>query len=282
VVVNFFIAFIIWISLLGCNHLFYHPSRDYFVEVSELPFKIKTHKVQSTDGVLLDVWVWQTSDKPEALVVQFHGNAENMSSHGFSLAWLVKKHNYALVTFDYRGYGKSSGKPSRQGLVEDGRAILSFFDRDPVLGELDIFVVGQSLGGAVAVPALADKVPLNLAGVILESTFSSYREITRSKLAQFWLSWPLQMPLSYLVSEDFSPVDYISKLSVPVLVIHGSGDQIVPPDSSLRLYEKIESRKSFWKVENGRHLETFRFDFYQNKLVKYLCHLRVRKPCLTM
>ena len=267
------------ICLCSCNHLFYQPTKDHFVEREKIPLLVENVKINSTDGVVLNAWIWTKTMDPKGVLIQFHGNAENMTTHGFSVAWLAN-FNYAVVTFDYRGYGKSTGEPTRSGLVDDGKAVLDFVGRHPVLGKLDSFVIGQSLGGAVVVPVIAEKQNYNTRALILESTFSSYREIVQNKLGSFWLTWPLQYPLSYLVTDDLSPIDYIQKVKLPVLVIHGTSDRIVPFENIEPLLSKVQSSKELWKVEKGRHLETFVFKDYRKKLVKYLCALRQINPCL--
>jgi fermentation-respiration switch protein FrsA (DUF1100 family) len=99
--------------------------------------------------------------------------------------------------------------------------------------------------------------------VITESAFSDFRAITREKLAAFWLTWPLQYPLSWLVTGDYSPLLAISTLHpTPVLIIHGERDPVVPPHHGERLYAAAREPRQLWIVPNGQHIDAMsRADF---------------------
>ena len=198
-----------------------------------------------------------------------------MSTHFLFTSWLVE-HGYDVITFDYRGYGKSTGIPSREGLVADGAAVIDWVRKHKKLGKEDIFILGQSLGGAVAIPSVVLAGEKGIRAVIVDSTFASYREIARDRLGTVWLTWPLQYPLSYLVSDEFSPIDSVPKLTVPILVVHGIRDGVVPIEFGRKLfYAANTDRRKFWEVNLLGHTSAFYKDSspYRAHLADYLCEL---------
>lgn len=207
--------------------------------------------IAADDGVSLSAWhIKPPPDKRLGrTLVQFHGNAENMTNHFMFVAWLVPL-GYDVVTFDYRGYGQSAGSPDRQGTVRDGQAILRYVKQSVELGSQPLYVLGQSLGGAVAVVAIATDPLLRQAGAIaglaLDSTFASYRGMAQGALARPWLTWPLQWPLSFLVTDELSPRDYIGELKLPIMAWHATDDPIVPYRQGEALFAAATSPTKTW------------------------------------
>lgn len=215
--------------------------------------------VPSTDGVQLKAWKIpaEKPSKSKIAVLQFHGNAENRSTHFLSVAWLAKE-GVDVVAFDYRGYNGSSGEPSRKGLVDDGKAMLQWFEKQ--YPDSKRYIIGQSLGGAVAITALA-KSQVNVNGLILESTFASYRGIARTILARTWIFWPFQWLPWLVLSGDEDPEDYVGEIKVPILVYHDRHDPVVPFEAGEKLYEKIpKSQLSFRPFDGNKHTHAFASD----------------------
>src|SRR5262245_39943051 len=103
------ILFIFLITILGqsCSHVFYQPSPKQYVNPAQFKLKYENLSFQSADGTKLNGWFFPAkTKKPKGTIVQFHGNAQNISTHFFSLIWLIEE-GYNFFTFDYRGYGKS-------------------------------------------------------------------------------------------------------------------------------------------------------------------------------
>lgn len=268
--------------LLGaCNSLFYHPDRLHRLDPSALGIDFEEVHVplESTDPkATVHAWFLKpqaqrfkapkTKEPPSAwpTVVHFHGNAENMTSHILFVSWLVEL-GYEVVTFDYRGYGKSPGSTTRSSTVEDGAAVLRFLV--DTHQHKNLVVIGQSLGGAVAVASLsrlpkASPARQAIKGVVLESTFASYRQMARSKLAELGPLALLQKPLSYLVSDEDSAIDSIHDLGdVPLLQIHGDKDPVVPWAQGRLLFDAAqdsalnETRRQWITVPGGGHTPAF-------------------------
>jgi fermentation-respiration switch protein FrsA (DUF1100 family) len=259
-------------ALNSCNHLFYYPDTLFYSDPKDLGVEYENLIWKNPEGLELQV-LHMFSKKPVlGSVLHLHGNAQNRSSHFHFSYWLTQE-GYDVYVPDYRGYGGSKGKPSRVGLVEDAK----FFIREVCRKSArPVFIFGQSLGGALAIPALVQVIFESgsscVSGMVIESSFASYRRMAREKLGSFWLSWVFQYPLSFLVSDNESPIDVVKDLKIPILFIHGTADPVVPYQHSKDLFEASGSvSKEFWTVEKGRHTPAFVGEnTYKERLLRWL------------
>ncbi len=252
--------FLIALVLPSCSSLLYYPTRHKYSEPTKLGFGYLEEKFLSGDGTKLTGWYFpaamQKEKKSKTVILQFHGNGENISSHYHSLVWLTKM-GYDLFSFDYRGYGGSEGDPNPSGVHKDALAAIKYILEDRAGTKPDrVILYGQSLGGAVLLGAY-DVIPNKekIAAVVIESSFSSYQRIARKKLAAHWWSWIFQ-PLVYVVlSDKWSGEKRIEKIPpVPLLVIHGDNDPVVEFDHGQKIFELAKDPKFFWKINGGGHL----------------------------
>jgi hypothetical protein len=190
-----------------------------------------------------------------------------------NVAWLPAE-GYNLFALDYRGYGRSTGSPDIEGALHDVETGMRWLIQQPQTQGKPIFLLGQSLGGALAIPLAAEwqqrneKPPLD--GVILDGTFAGFRAIARDKLASFWLTWPLQAPLSWTIPNDYEGTDYIGRISpTPLLVIHSVRDSIIPFANGESLYQVAKQPKQFLQTDTP-HTATFALPEYQQRLVDFL------------
>ncbi len=245
-------------GLAGCgNGLFYHPDQVEYLTPENAGQKYEDVYFPSLDGTRLHGWFVPASGKPKATIVHFHGNAQNLSAHYPLVAWLPR-HGYNVFTFDYRGYGKSEGDPGREGIHQDARAALDYIASRKDTGSPDLIILGQSLGGAVAIVAAAEK-KRNIKAIVIESTFSSYRNIAGEKARAIPGSGPvLGSAPSLLATSGYDPIDYVAELSpIPLLFIHGTDDRVIPIWHSQQLYDKAGEPRQFWVLNGGNHLEAF-------------------------
>lgn len=246
-------------SLTGCaNGLFYFPDRvDYESRLS----RAVPHEdvwIDSTDGVRLHGWFMPAEGQARGTVVFLHGNAQNLTAHAGYVDWLPGAGYHVLIA-DYRGYGLSTGEPSRTGLLADARAIWRYAMSRPEVDPERLILFGQSLGGANALSLAGREALPGLRAVIADSAFSSYGRIGREKILQIpalgYLLWPFS-PL--IVSGGLSPEPVVPRIApVPLLLIHGDNDDVVPPSHSVRLFEKAGAPKWLWMLEGGGHTEAF-------------------------
>lgn len=251
--------------LAGCNSLFFQPSAEIYETPSQRGFAFEEKTFSAADGEKIALWKIKPEKKPRGVIIQFHGNAENMSTHYLFVAWLSKQ-GFWVLTHDYRGFGSSSGLPQKEKIISDSKLFFDWVFNDPDLKALPKIIIAQSLGGALAVPAISSYSHQNFSGLVLDSVFDSYREIAREKLRNLVLTWPLQWPLGYLVNDSYSPIDYIDKLKIPVLLVHAEDDPVVPIDCSERLFARASQEKEFWRLSSGGHTAIFSSRFTQKRL----------------
>ncbi len=242
-------------GLMGCSSVFYFPEKREFVDRSKLPVKPEDLLIKTSDGENLHAWYFKTpKGKPKGLIVQFHGNGQNQSTH-FLYVYEGLNYGFDLLTFDYRGYGVSTGKPTPQGTVKDGKAVLNWVLQNK--SSLPLIVIGQSLGGAVAMKTLEEmhgQIPVQL--LVLDSTFASYRSAARGVASAHWLTWIFQPFVWLLVDNSASPQDDLEKLApYKKLVIHGQEDKVVNFNLGKDLFESLPEPKEFRPIHGGHHTD---------------------------
>ncbi len=238
---------------------------------------------KSHDGTQLHGWFLPAipSEKEQALgtVLLLHGNAENISTHIGSVYWLPER-GFNVFLFDYRGYGQSSGETGITGSHQDINSALQWLLNKPGIDPKRIVVLGQSLGGALGSYALAQSgQSKHIQALILDSTFGNYQQIAREKLSNFWLTWPIQYPLSWTLPDNYNPIEIISNYSpTPILIIHGERDKIIPIHHGQQLFEAAGKPKTFWPVPNAEHISSLNQPVIRDKFVGYLKHILNREP----
>lgn len=258
------------VLLTGCNSVFFQPQSKEYLTPDALGLAYENVTLSGGEGQL-HAWWLPAKGKAEGTVLFLHGNAENISTHIASVYWLPAQ-NYNVLLLDYRGYGRSQGVPAVAGALDDINSAMQHLlqrkDADP--GR--IVVLGQSLGGALSIYYVAHS-PYrdNIRALIVESPFSSYREIAREKLDAVWLTWPLQWPLSFTIDDDYSPLPAVELVSpIPLLIIHGDKDGIIPLHHGQALFAAARQPKEFWLVPEGEHIAALRRIKYREQLVQYL------------
>lgn len=242
--------------LSACSALLYHPSKMTSADLN-LPDEVRPENVHfvSRDGTQLHGWYFEhLAPRRKGRIVFFHGNAGNVLSHFSTLHWIVKE-GYDYFIFDYQGYGMSQGVPAPKETVDDGVAALCWAaKRKPWV---PLIVLGQSLGGTVALRSLAETGgAIPFAYLIVDSSFHSYKAAARSALAQHWLTWLLQ-PLAYITMSDrYAPKDTMKDLpQAPLLVIHGTDDRIVSFQLGKKVFDLAPEPKEFLEIPKGRHID---------------------------
>ncbi|MCC6932239.1 MAG: alpha/beta hydrolase [Deltaproteobacteria bacterium] len=258
----------------ACSNMFLYPTKDYVVSPARLSLAYRQLIIRDKNQADLSAWLLLANQPAKGLIVFVHGNAQNMSNHLASIYWLPAA-GYHVLTFDYRGYGKSAGGKSLTGAAKDIKRAILFskkLNQSMSGGNLKIYLYAQSLGASLSVSALSDmQVKAVLSKVILEGTFASYRQIFREKASLFWLTSVLAYPLSYSLPEDLSAERHIAKISpIPLLLIQGENDFIVPPANGPVLENLARQPKSYWSFPNKGHLEIFLSKENRQQLIEYL------------
>ncbi|HZV81246.1 MAG TPA: alpha/beta hydrolase [Geobacteraceae bacterium] len=244
------------IMLCGCSALLFHPERELLPNPVAGRFKPQNVFFPNGDGETLHGWYFQPG-RAKGTVLVFHGNAENISTHVNGVLWLVQE-GFNLFIIDYRGYGRSTGTPDLDGVHRDGVAALGHLMTLPGVDPGRVVILGQSLGGSVATYAAAvsprrEQVKL----LVLDSAFSSYRQIAREKLGSFFLTWPLQYPLSWLFNDDYSVERWIGRVAAPVVILHDTSDTIVPFHHGDQIFAAATGQKENWATSGHGHISSF-------------------------
>jgi uncharacterized protein len=195
------------------------------------------------DGVQLHGWWVPASGAP--VLVWFHGNAGNISHRLENIKLLHDLVGVQVFIFDYREYGRSQGRVSREGTFMDAAAAYRYVTATRRAPPADIVLFGRSLGTALATD-LAVKHPCR--ALILESAFTNSSDMAKM-LAPFLFDWRPKVP--------YDNLGKIDKVKVPVLIIHGSDDEIIPMDMGRRVFVSANSPKDLYIIPGAHHNDTY-------------------------
>jgi fermentation-respiration switch protein FrsA (DUF1100 family) len=201
-------------------------------------------RLVTDDGVGLHGWLITAPKKrstPPSTLLFFHGNAGNLSHRGDSIA-IFTDLGLDVLIIDYRGFGRSEGSPTEQGLYADAAAAWRWLTQTRAVPPENIVLFGRSLGGAIATQLAARTLP---AGLIVESSFDRLRSLADAH-------YPLLSRLTPL-RYRFPAADEIAAIRCPVLVLHSSDDRIVPARLGRRLYAAASAPKTFVELRGGHN-----------------------------
>lgn len=247
----YLVLLILIMALLVC--IFYPRIESFFIFFPEkqidyapdaLHMGYKEVYFTAADGKRLHGWFFPL--KGECPVILFcHGNAGNIS-HRLENVRLLLREKLQVFLFDYRGYGRSSGSPSEHGIYLDGLAAYDYLAEKERISPANIIAFGRSLGAAVAIEISLKR---KVRSLIVESAFTSIRDMARSTMLFF--------PLSYLLPAHYNNLKKIGRVTVSKLIIHGKADEIIPFSMGPRLFEAATAPKYFLPLERAGHNDTF-------------------------
>lgn len=220
----------------------YYPSRDITATPDLLGLPFEDIFFNTIDNNKINGW-FIPHREAEYTILFFHGNAGNIS-HRMEKIYVLYTLHYNQFIFDYRGYGKSQGFPTEQGLFKDARAAYAYLTKKRGIPEDKIILYGESIGGAVAIDlAVAHKVH----ALITEETFSSLKDMAR-------IYYPVIPGL--LVSNSYDSLAKIQKITAPKLIIHSTDDDIVPYALGEKLFKNAATPKKLL-ILRGSHNSAF-------------------------
>jgi len=217
----------------------FFPEKGIFETPAVLGLSFENVRLMTSDGLTLGAW-WVPAQNPRGALILAHGNAGNVS-HRLDKVQLFHALGLSVLSFDYRGYGESEGRPSEEGTYRDMDAAVDFVGgpKGVPLGKTVFY--GESLGGAVAVEAALRKTP---GALITESTFTSVPAMARTHYP--WL------PARLLLRIHYDSLSKIASVRCPVLIMHGPEDDIVPFEMGMALLAAAPEPKAFAQLD-GRH-----------------------------
>ena len=196
--------------------------------------------LEAEDGTRIHAW-YLPADEPRAVVLYAHGNAGNLAWRAKLFKYLQEELQLTLLAFDYRGYGRSEGKPTIEGALQDARAARTELAELADVRPEEVVLMGRSLGGAVAIHLAAEAEPR---GLIVESTFTSLREVARKHYSR----------LAFVVPQDtLNNVARIAQYDGPLLYSHGTADRVVPISLGEQLFEAAVGPKTFHRLSGLDH-----------------------------
>ena len=218
------------------NRLLYFPSPA----VPPAPGPFQERQFEAADGTRLHGW-WLAGREPAVgHLLLCHGNAGNIADR-VPHAALLAAAGFDVMLFDYRGYGRSAGRPDEAGTYRDARAARAALLREPGVSARRLFYLGESLGGAIALELALAHPP---AGLVLQSAFTSVRDMAR-------LHYPI-VPAD-LVPDAYPSLRLIGGLRAPLLVIHGERDHIIPAEHGRALYDAAPEPKQLHVLAHVGH-----------------------------
>lgn len=246
------------------NRLFYFPTHDEPATPSKWGFKYEDVSFLSKDGTKLHGWFMPArGGAAKGTVVFSHGNAGSIGHHLGFVMWMVEAH-YNVLMYDYRGFGTSEGELDREGMVEDVKGAFDYVASRPDVDATKLVSYGHSLGGAKSVTALAEKQMKGIKAIVIDGAFASYQAMARLLGGQLGAN---------LISDEFSPRDYIKKITgIPVLIVHGDLDQVVPLSQGKELFALANEPKTLFEVKGGHHGDSLSRDegAYRQRMLKWL------------
>lgn len=210
----------------------FYPHRELVATPADWGLAYDDVELSTADGVALHGWYIPHPQATRTLLF-LHGNGGNISHRGDSIA-IFHRLGLNVLIIDYRGYGRSAGTPSEQGLYEDAAAAWRYLTEQRGIAAADIVVFGRSLGGVVAAKLAAQARP---GALILESTLSSGRDFAQAV-------FPLLSRLIVL-RYDWDTAAHVAQVRSPVLVLHSPEDEIMPYRLGEKVYAAAREPKRF-------------------------------------
>jgi len=246
-------------ALLGAcaEGMFFHPDqRPYTTPAGQGVVGVDVEFDGPQGTKLHGWWLPAQGTAPLGTVLHLHGNAANISNHLPMVSWLPAA-GFSVLTFDYRGYGRSAGKPSLDGVVDDARAALAYLRQRGDVDAKRLAVIGQSLGGATAMRAVAeDDAGIRL--LVIDSAFSSYRGVALEAANDAGPpAWLAKLLIADLPDAARDPLAAAARLKTAALVIHGDRDSVIGQHHGKALLEAVTGPKQWIGITGGAHIDAF-------------------------
>jgi fermentation-respiration switch protein FrsA (DUF1100 family) len=267
----FRLVFVCLFGLCGCTQVFFQPHHLLVDTPDRYGVAYENEMLTSTDGTRLSAWFLPAQGVPKGTLLFLHGNAENISTHFHNVLWLPKL-GYSVLALDYRGYGTSEGLPTLAGAQEDIDAAFRHLLTRKEVDPKRIAIFGQSLGGALAIYYSAHSAyKQDIKAVVVDSAFSDYRRIASENLAAHAITWAFQCAPWLLIDNDYSPEDSIAEISpIPLLIIHGGMDNVVPEQHAERLFSLAKEPKELLVAPTAGHIQAVALPEVRQKILEFL------------
>jgi fermentation-respiration switch protein FrsA (DUF1100 family) len=243
IILLLFYLLILFVVYFKQDSMLYFPEKEIWQTPKDINLEYNEINFRTKDGVKIAGW-YIPADNEKGVLLFCHGNAGNIS-HRLDSIEIFNILNLSVLIFDYRGYGKSAGKPSENGTYLDAEAAWDYLVNVKQKSPQNIIIFGRSLGGAIAAEIAMRKNP---AALIIESCFTSVPELGKK-----FYPW---LPIKLISKFKYSTIDKMGSINCPKLIIHSHEDEIIPFGHGKALYENAFQPKEFLEIKGG-HNEGF-------------------------
>ena len=247
---NFFLSIITFILLIYLSvlvylfffqrNLLYLPNENNY-SGDKIKVDIEEVQIKTSDNINLLGWFHKKDLNKFKTIVYFHGNAGKLENRIHKLNHF-KDMDINFLIISWRGFSKNSGKPTEQGLYKDGKSAIDWL-KNMGLDDKDIILYGESLGTGIAIEIAQNK---NFAGLILETPFTSMVDAAKNV-------YPY-IPVGLLLKDRFENEKKIKNINIPLLVMHGEEDQIIPYKMGKKIYEIANKPKYSYFTKYDNHM----------------------------
>jgi len=240
--------FILISTYLFQRNLLYHPSENNY-SGDQLQVSVEKVKIKTSDNIELLSWFHNKNISKYKTILFFHGNAGSLENRIHKINHFKDmKVNFLIVA--WRGFSGNKGKPTEQGLYEDARSAINWL-KTKGINEKNIIIYGESLGTGIATEVSQNK---NFAGIILESPFTSMVDAGKNQ-------YPY-LPVRILLKDKYESDKKLKNIRIPILIMHGKVDNIVPFYMGKKMYEIANEPKYSYFSEYDDHM----MEYNQNLL----------------
>ena len=227
------------------RYLIYFPEKEVHQDPGDAGMVFDDVTFAASDGTRLHGWFVPAHS--DVTLLWFHGNAGNIAHRVQNVAELHTYLGVNVFIFDYRGYGRSEGKPSEEGTYKDAEGAVAYLRGRADVEQDKIVYFGRSLGCGVAIE-LALKEPAR--AMICESPFTSIQAMAKR-------TYPWLPGIGVFARTKYDSISKIGDIRVPLLVLHGNADRIVPIELGRELYDAANDPKRFYEIDGADHNDTF-------------------------
>ena len=222
------------------RNLLYNPSENNYLN-DKIDFDYKEVFIEIDENIELKSWFIEKDLKKFKTILFFHGNAGNLFNRVYKLNELNKL-DLNILIISWRGFSDNKGKPTEKNLYNDGKEAVKWLNNRGVNNK-NIILYGESLGTGVATELGKRNI---FGGIILESPFTSI-----AKAAKIYYPY---LPVNMILKDRYNSIEKIQSINIPILIMHGKKDNIVPQKMGLELYEKANQPKFSYFPENDDHM----------------------------
>lgn len=228
------------------NNVVFYPIKysEGIWNTSLLELPIEECTFPTSDGLKLHGW-FVPNESAKATLLWLHGNAGNII-HRLDQLRKFRLLECNIFIFDYRGYGRSEGDPSEDGLYLDAVGAYDYLKSRPDIQSTSIVVYGQSLGSAIAVDLATKR---NCSGLILEASFTNAKDMAKEMFPWF--------PVHFFIRSRFDSETKIKLLNTPLFFVHGSEDEIIPITLGKKLFDAANHPQQFYKISGAGHNDCY-------------------------